>query len=90
MKRRPPPLADSARTIRASEVAGFLYCQRAWWFERQGRRPTSPAALESGLAWHRRHGRRVLMAGGLRLAGWTLLLLAVVASAFLLAGQMAG
>lgn len=88
MNRRFPSKAGTERTIRASEVAGYVYCERAWSLERQGRRPAASAALDSGLAWHRRHGRRVLMASGLRLAGWVFLLLAAVTSAILVAGWL--
>jgi len=46
--------------------------------------------MESGLAWHRRHGRRVLTAGFLRLAGWMLLLAAAAATAAYLASTLLG
>jgi hypothetical protein len=72
-------------TLQASEIGTYVFCQRAWWFQRQGVGQGSTAAAESGLAWHRRHGRRVLTAGILRLAGWALLLAAAVAIAAFLA-----
>lgn len=81
MKRRAQRPAASSRTVRASEIGSYLYCQRAWWYQRQGHEPASPVAQESGLAWHRRHGRRVLVASGLRAVGWVLILLAAVAAA---------
>ena len=81
---------NSSLTIRASEVGTYLFCQRAWWYQRQGAHQDSTAALESGLAWHRRHGRRVLTAGILRLAGWALLLLAAASAAAFLAPLVLG
>ncbi len=75
----------SRSTLQASEIGTYVFCQRAWWFQRQGVEQDSPAAAEAGLAWHRRHGRRVLTAGILRLAGWALLLAAAVAAAAYLA-----
>jgi len=72
----------------ASELGTYLYCRRAWWYQRQGREGASPA-LDSGLAWHHRHGRRVLMADGLRITGWIFVLLAAAAAAVLLAQGLA-
>jgi hypothetical protein len=72
-------------TIRASEIGTYVFCQRAWWYQRQGVDRESAAVVESGLAWHRRHGRRVLTAGILRLVGWAFLLAAAVAAAAYLA-----
>jgi len=69
--------------VSASEIGTYLYCRRAWWYGRQGRQGTSPA-LDSGLAWHHRHGRQVLISDGLRLAGWILILLAATTAAVLL------
>ncbi len=76
-----PPRNEAQSTIRASEIGSYVFCQRAWWFQRQGVERDSSAATESGLAWHRRHGRRVLTAGILRLVGWCLLLAAAITAA---------
>ncbi len=77
--------AGQRPTLQASEISTYVFCQRAWWFQRQGVEQDSPAATESGLAWHRKHGRRVLTAGILRLAGWGFLLAAAAAAAAYLA-----
>jgi len=66
------------RILRASEVGTFLYCQRAWWYQSQGIESQNQAELTSGSVYHHQHGRQVLRATLLRLAGWALLLMALV------------
>ena len=85
-----PSPQENPHTIRASEVGAYLFCQRAWWYQRSGRTSGPSAAQESGLAWHRRHGRRVLTASALRLLGWLLILLAVAAAAALFVQGLIG
>lgn len=48
--------------IRASEIADWCYCRRAWFFND---RKTQPSLLQierrqSGIAYHERHGRAVM------------------------------
>jgi hypothetical protein len=66
------------RTIRASEVGAYLYCQRAWWYQRNGQTPENQMEMAEGLELHARHGRSVMEAGCLRLAAYSLMLLAVL------------
>ena len=66
------------RTIRASEVGAYLYCQRAWWYERNGVAPENQMEMAEGVELHARHGRKVMTAGCLRLAAYSVLLLAVL------------
>jgi CRISPR/Cas system-associated exonuclease Cas4 (RecB family) len=64
------------RTIRASEIGTYLYCRRAWWYQKQGVDSDNQSELTAGTALHRQHGRKVLAAGLLRTFGLLLLLLA--------------
>jgi hypothetical protein len=66
------------RTIRASEIGTYLFCQRAWWYQNQGEPSQNQAELSGGSRYHRQHGRRVFHAGLLRAAGWLLLALALI------------
>jgi hypothetical protein len=65
------------RTLRASEIGAYLYCQRAWWYQKQGKPSENQAELTSGTELHYRHGRTVLATGCLRTLAYGLLLLAL-------------
>jgi len=76
------------RTIRASEIGAFLYCRRSWWYQLQGFVSENKTELAGGTNYHRQHGRQVVRAAVLRLAGWGLLLLAVILAAIALTAQL--
>ena len=76
------------RTIRASEIGAFIYCQRAWWYRLQGVEPANQAELAAGSELHQQHGRRVIVSGLLSGLGWLLLLAAVVLMAVYLTGRL--
>jgi CRISPR/Cas system-associated exonuclease Cas4 (RecB family) len=75
------------RIIRASEIGAYLYCHRAWWYQRQGLPSENQAELTSGSELHREHGRKVLVAGLLRALAMLLLLTALVLLTVYLAGK---
>jgi CRISPR/Cas system-associated exonuclease Cas4 (RecB family) len=66
------------RPINASDVGSYLYCARAWWYRKQGVKGENLAALESGETFHRQYGRKVVVSGMMRLAGWAVLLIAIL------------
>lgn len=76
------------KTIRASEVSSYLYCRRAWWYQLQGVKPENQAELVAGSELHARHGRALLTSGCLTSLAYALLILAVVALAAWLVGQV--
>jgi CRISPR/Cas system-associated exonuclease Cas4 (RecB family) len=76
------------RTIRASEISSFVYCQRAWWYRLQGNEPENQAELAAGSQLHQHHGRQVMAAGLLSGLAWLLLLMALVLLVIYLVGQL--
>jgi len=66
------------RPIRASEISSFLYCNRAWWYQRQGAVSTNVEELAEGTELHQRHGRAVLASGLVRMLAYGFLLTALV------------
>jgi CRISPR/Cas system-associated exonuclease Cas4 (RecB family) len=65
------------RTIRASEIGTFLYCHRAWWYQKSGQPSQNLGEMAAGSELHYRHGRAVLGISCLRLLASALMLLAL-------------
>ena len=72
------------RTVRASEIGAFIYCQRAWWYQKQGYSSENQAEMTGGTELHYRHNRAVMATGCLRTGAYVLLLLSLVVLAFYL------
>jgi len=71
-------MAPSKRTIRASEIGSFMYCQRAWWYQRQNTPTINTAELAGGESFHRRHVSRTAGARILKSITWILLCIALM------------
>jgi hypothetical protein len=61
------------RTIRASEIGAFLYCRRAWWYQRQGFKPMNQEALDAGSDFHTDSAEKTQIAVVLRYFAWAIL-----------------
>lgn len=45
------------RKISASELGAFLYCQRSWWYARQGEKSDNQSQMDLGSQVHHSHAR---------------------------------
>lgn len=63
---------------KASEVGTFLFCQRAWWFERQDAPSDREPERMLGTVYHQRHGERVSASPRLRMLSRAALALAAL------------
>lgn len=54
------------RTIRASEIGVYLFCQRAWWYAKTGAPSENIAEIAAGEEIHGAHRRLVWNVGCLR------------------------
>lgn len=72
------------RIIKASEISTYIFCQRAWWYQKQGISSSNEQQISAGTALHLQHGKTMLVVGFLRLVGYILLLAAIglLAAAF--------
>jgi hypothetical protein len=69
--------------IRASEIAEYVYCRRAWWLRRvRSVASTNTAHLRAGTRHHERHGRLVQRSIWLQRFAYLALFLAVAALVF--------
>jgi hypothetical protein len=76
------------RTVRASEIGAYLFCQRAWWYQKSGQPSQNLGEMAAGSELHYRHGRAALGVGCLRLAAYALILLALILAAIFLTGRL--
>ncbi len=75
----------SESLIRASEIAEYLYCRRAWWLSRvAGYEVQESEAMAAGVAYHRRHGALAWRARAARGLAYLLVFMAVAVFTYLL------
>lgn len=48
-------MARGKKTVRASEIGNYLFCERAWWYSRQGKKSSNQVELAGGSAYHDEH-----------------------------------
>jgi CRISPR/Cas system-associated exonuclease Cas4 (RecB family) len=64
--------------IRSSDIGTYLYCNRAWWYKKQGVESINQAELAAGTELHVKHGRQVLASSITRTIGLMLLMVALI------------
>lgn len=64
--------------IRSSDIGAYLYCRRAWWYNKQGVESANQAELAAGTEIHVKHGRQVLASSISRMIGLVLLMVALM------------
>ena len=79
-----------SRTIRASEIAAFEFCQRAWWYSRLDIPTGNVESLLQGSQWHQRHGMQVVLWRWARTLGFLSMLTAMVLAAIALVTTLSG
>ena len=65
------------KTIRASDISSFIYCQRAWWYQKNGYISNTYTEMSAGSRHHHKHGRMVTMASIIRLIAIIMILVAL-------------
>lgn len=76
------------RTIRASEIGNYLFCQRAWWYHKTGESSENLAEMATGSELHYRHGRATIGISCLRVLAFALMLLALASLAVYFTNQL--
>ncbi len=79
-----------AYTIRASEIAAFVFCQRAWWYSRLDIPPENVESLAQGIRWHQHHGLQVVLWRWTRTLGILAILTAIVLAAIAFVSTLSG
>lgn len=64
--------------IRSSDIGTYLYCNRSWWYRKQGFESQNQTELAAGTELHVKHGRQVLASTLTRTVGLILLMVALV------------
>jgi hypothetical protein len=75
-------------TIRASEIGTFLFCKRAWWYQKQGYAQENQQELAAGTKIHIQNTRTVMISGCLRVFAYGLFITAIVLFAIYLTGRL--
>jgi len=64
--------------VRASEISTFIFCQRAWWYQRRKQPSLNEQELAAGNDFHHRHVGRMRAARALHGISRIALLIALV------------
>jgi hypothetical protein len=79
-------MARSKRTIRASEIGTFIYCPRAWWYQRKKIKSINVGELAAGENFHQLHINQSRSVNILRIIAWLLVITSIIILSILTAG----
>ncbi|MBN1230415.1 MAG: hypothetical protein JXA19_00970 [Anaerolineales bacterium] len=68
----------SSKTIRASEIGTYLFCNKAWWYQKKGVKSSNENELLSGTSIHEKHSKIMRTIGCMQVIGYTLFLASIV------------
>lgn len=81
----------SESVIRASEIAEYMYCRRAWWLSRvAGYEVRESPAMAAGTAYHQGHGGMVWRARAARWVAYLLVFVAIAVFTYVLVSGWGG
>ncbi len=66
------------KTVRASEIAAYIFCHRAWYYQIKGYPAENQSAMSAGTHLHEHHGRTVQRIQILRRLAYALLMAALL------------
>jgi CRISPR/Cas system-associated exonuclease Cas4 (RecB family) len=66
------------KSIRASEIGTYQFCNRAWWYQQQGYEPENKVEMAGGMEIHEKHSRVVITGNCLQTIAYASLLLAIL------------
>ncbi len=69
---------SKSSVIRASEVGTYLYCQRAWFYQRQGEPSANAGDMAAGMRLHQQHAKTTFQIQLIRLGAYLLLITALI------------
>ena len=81
-------MAQSKRTIRASEIGSFIFCQRAWRYQRNEVKSINVDELAAGEDFHQIHVNQSRSAGILRVIAWVILVVFIILLSLTITGVL--
>jgi CRISPR/Cas system-associated exonuclease Cas4 (RecB family) len=78
------------KTIRASDIGTYHYCQRAWWYQQSGVESENLEHLSAGIMLHEEHGKAVITSGCLRTLAFSLFFLSLVTLSLYIIAELLG
>ncbi len=76
------------QTIRASEIGTYIYCRRAWWYQKHGAPSENLSLMAEGSELHYKHGRAAMQNSCLSALAIGLLILALILISIHIASQI--